>query len=57
MGATVSNPIALGFFLAMVAGLLGFLGYAWVTRYRLDWDKLLRRWSRDRRDREPPPEE
>ena len=52
MAAIAASPIALWIFLAMLAGWVVFLGYAWLTRYRMDWDKLLRRWSKE--DREPP---
>ena len=54
MAAIVANPIAVWIFLAMLLGLVVFLGYAWFTRYRENWDELLRRWS-TRRDDEPGP--
>ncbi|MFL6144229.1 MAG: hypothetical protein ACJ72N_20485 [Labedaea sp.] len=55
MPAIASSPIALWIFVAMLVGLAAFLGYAWFTRYRMDWDTLLRRWSGDHGDTEPPP--
>ena len=59
MGAIASSPAALVVYLVLLAGLAGFLGYAWFTRYRENWDELLRKWLAKRddeqdRDRRPP---
>ncbi|WP_410574127.1 hypothetical protein [Amycolatopsis sp. cmx-4-61] len=60
MGAIASSPVALVLYLVLLVGLVVFLGYAWFTRYRENWDELLRRWSAKRdekRNGEDPPEE
>ncbi len=60
MGAIASSPAALVVYLVLLAGLVAFLAYAWFTRYRENWDELLRRWSARRDDepnRRPPPED
>jgi hypothetical protein len=60
MGAIASSPAALVLYLVLLAALITFLGYAWFTRYRENWDELLRKWSTrrdDDRDRRPPPED
>ncbi|MEU4520593.1 hypothetical protein AB0F52_18075 [Amycolatopsis sp. NPDC024027] len=60
MGAIASSPAALAVYLVLLAGLVAFLAYAWFTRYRENWDELLRRWSArrdDERNRRPPPED
>jgi hypothetical protein len=57
MGAIASSPAALVVYLVLLAGLAAFLGYAWFTRYRENWDELLRKWSAkrdDERDQRPP---
>jgi hypothetical protein len=60
VGATASSPAALVVYFVLLAGLVAFLGYAWFTRYRENWDELLRKWSArrdDERSRRPPPED
>jgi hypothetical protein len=59
MGAIASSPAALVVYLVLLAGLVAFLAYAWFTRYRENWDELLRKWARrdDERDRRPPPDD
>ncbi|WIX90113.1 hypothetical protein [Amycolatopsis sp. DG1A-15b] len=60
MGAIASSPAALVVYLVLLAGLVAFLAYAWFTRYRENWDELLRKWSArrdDERDRRPPPDD
>jgi hypothetical protein len=61
MGAIAASPAALVVYLVLLAGLVVFLGYAWFTRYRENWDELLRKWSAKRdndrdHDRRPPEE-
>lgn len=51
--SSASNPLGRWIIVAGGLLLLGFLIYAFVTRYRENWDDLLQRWtSTDRRLRE-----
>jgi hypothetical protein len=57
MGAIASSPAALVISFLLLAGLVGFLAYAWFTRYRENWDELVRKWSGKRDDERPPPDD
>ncbi|MFB9688984.1 hypothetical protein [Amycolatopsis plumensis] len=57
MGAIAASPAALVVYVVLLAGLAGFLAYAWFTRYRENWDELLRKWSAKRDGKRPPEDE
>lgn len=54
---STDSPYGHWLLIALIVLLTGFLLYAFLTRYREDWNGLLRKLTREQRDDEDGPED